>query len=65
MNSRGLIIIPRLPYPINSGGRLAIYNTLVSISSVYNIDLIIIDDNKKNKILLPQLVGMNLKFFSL
>jgi hypothetical protein len=65
MNTRGLIIIPRFPYPINSGGRLAIYNTLVSISSIYDIDLIIIDDNKKNIILTPKLnnISKNIKFY--
>ena len=43
-----LIPIPRMPFPLNSGGRIAIYDTLKILSKKYKLTIIIIDDNKKN-----------------
>jgi len=48
MRKRGLIIIPRMPFPLNSGGRIAIYDTINSLSKKYELVLIIIDDNETN-----------------
>ena len=46
---RILIVVPRTPYPLNSGGRIAIYDTIKMLSKKYSITLVIIDDNIKNK----------------
>lgn len=43
-----LITIPRIPFPLNSGGRIAIYDTLKMLSNNFDLTLIIIDDNSKN-----------------
>ncbi len=43
-----VITIPRTPFPLNSGGRIAIYNTLRSLSKRHTLTLIIIDDDKNN-----------------
>ena len=43
-----LVTIPRMPFPLNSGGRIAIYDTLTILSMKYKLTLIIIDDNKSN-----------------
>ena len=43
-----LVTIPRMPFPLNSGGRIAIYDTLTILSKKYKLTLIIIDDNKSN-----------------
>ena len=46
--SKILVTIPRIPFPLNSGGRIAIYDTLSILSKKYKLTLIIIDDNKSN-----------------
>lgn len=46
---RILVTIPRIPFPLNSGGRIAIYDTLKMLSNNYILTIIIIDDNKDNK----------------
>jgi glycosyltransferase involved in cell wall biosynthesis len=43
-----LIIVPRLPYPLNSGGRIAIFDTIKSFSVRYELVLVIVDDDKDN-----------------
>jgi len=43
-----LIIVPRLPYPLNSGGRIAIFDTIKSLSFRYELVLVIVDDDKDN-----------------
>ncbi len=43
-----LVTIPRMPFPLNSGGRIAIYDTLRLLSKKYILTIIIIDDNKSN-----------------
>ena len=43
-----LIPIPRMPFPLNSGGRIAIYDTLKILCKKYELTIIIIDDNNKN-----------------
>lgn len=43
-----LITVPRLPFPLNSGGRIAIYNTIRSLSKYHKLTLVIIDDDKRN-----------------
>lgn len=50
-----LVVIPRMPYPLNSGGRIAIYDSIRILSKKYTITLVIIDDNKENKIYVPEL----------
>jgi glycosyltransferase involved in cell wall biosynthesis len=45
---RLLIVIPRIPYPLNSGGRIAIYDTIKMLSIKYELVLIIVDDDKSN-----------------
>jgi glycosyltransferase involved in cell wall biosynthesis len=45
---RLLIVVPRIPFPLNSGGRLAIYDTIESLSTNFELVLIFIDDDKKN-----------------
>lgn len=44
-----------MPYPLNSGGRIAIFETIKSLSKNYKLTLIIIDDNKKNIIYVEEL----------
>jgi len=44
-----LIIIPRMPYPLNSGGRIAIFETIKSLSNHYKLSIIIIDDDQNNE----------------
>jgi hypothetical protein len=48
MRKKILITIPRIPYPLNSGGRIAIYEVLNTLSKYYILTIIIIDDNKSN-----------------
>jgi glycosyltransferase involved in cell wall biosynthesis len=43
-----LAVVARMPYPFNSGGRIATHDVLLMLSKNYNITLIIIDDNHKN-----------------
>jgi glycosyltransferase involved in cell wall biosynthesis len=43
-----LAIIPRMPFPLNSGGRIATYDTLKILSRKYNLVLIILDDDPDN-----------------
>ncbi len=45
MKKRGLVTIPRLPFPLNSGGKIAIYDTIKSLSKKYELVIIIIYDN--------------------
>lgn len=44
-----------MPYPLNSGGRIAIYDTIKSLSKKYELVIIIIDDNDTNKQYLNEL----------
>lgn len=46
---KGLVVIPRMPYPLNSGGRIAIYDALSLLAKKYKLVIIIIDDKKSNK----------------
>ncbi|MDB5002311.1 MAG: glycosyl transferase group 1 [Mucilaginibacter sp.] len=46
---KGLIVIPRMPYPLNSGGRIAIYDSLEQLSQKYELVIIIIDDDRNNQ----------------
>ena len=57
MNNRAkiLITIPRMPFPLNSGGRIAIYDTLKILSKKYKLTLVIIDDNSNNIIHLKEM----------
>lgn len=48
MKKKILITIPRMPFPLNSGGRIAIYDSLKILSKKYELTLVIIDDNKSN-----------------
>lgn len=41
---RLIAVTARAPYPLNSGGRIATYNSLISLSSKYKIKLYIITD---------------------
>lgn len=50
-----LLLVPRMPYPLNSGGRIAIFETIKSLSKHYSISIIIIDDNIENQIFLPEI----------
>jgi glycosyltransferase involved in cell wall biosynthesis len=50
-----LITVPRMPYPLNSGGRIAIYDSLKILSIKYDLTLIIIDDNICNNIYISEL----------
>jgi glycosyltransferase involved in cell wall biosynthesis len=43
-----LVTIPRMPFPLNSGGRIAIYDALTLLSKKYILTLVIIDDEKSN-----------------
>jgi len=40
-----IAVTARAPYPLNSGGRIATYNTLLSLNKKYKIKLYIITDN--------------------
>ena len=42
-----LVTIPRIPYPINSGGRYATYETLKILDKYFDVYLIIINDEIK------------------
>ena len=44
-----------MPYPLNSGGRIAIYDSLKILSIKYDLTLIIIDDNAYNKLYISEL----------
>ena len=44
-----------MPYPLNSGGRIAIYDTLKLLSKNNELTIIIIDDNSKNSLYIPDL----------
>jgi glycosyltransferase involved in cell wall biosynthesis len=46
---KGIIVIPRMPYPLNSGGRIAIYDCLKQLSEKYDLVIIIIDDDENNQ----------------
>src|ERR1700760_1513948 len=61
-----LLLVPRMPYPLNSGGRIAIYETVKSLSKLYDLSLIIIDDNSENKKYVPSLeeFSSDITFFS-
>ncbi len=50
-----MITVPRMPYPLNSGGRIAIYDSLKILSIKYDLTLIIIDDNNYNRIYISEL----------
>jgi glycosyltransferase involved in cell wall biosynthesis len=65
MRKRGLLIIPRTPFPVNSGGRMAIFNTIKSLSEEFDLDLIIIDDVISNDKYLIEFskYSKNIKFF--
>lgn len=39
-----LVIIPRIPYPINSGGRYATYETLKILAKHFDVSLVVIND---------------------
>ncbi len=41
-----LVIIPRLPFPLNSGGRILIYNSLLTLSSKFKLEVVILEDKK-------------------
>lgn len=45
---KALAIVPRMPYPLNSGGRIAIYDALNLLSTKYTLIIVIIDDDKNN-----------------
>ncbi len=45
---RALVVIPRMPFPLNSGGKIAIYDAIKLLSKKYSLTLIIIDDQKTN-----------------
>lgn len=66
MKKRGLITIPRMPFPLNSGGRIAIYDAIKSLSKKYELVIIIIDDNETNKQYLNELskFSKEIHFFS-
>uniref|UniRef100_UPI0040471732 glycosyltransferase n=1 Tax=Bacteroidota TaxID=976 RepID=UPI0040471732 len=66
MKKRGLVTIPRLPFPLNSGGKIAIYDTIKSLSKKYELVIIIIDDNEKNKEYLDEIgkFSKEIYFFS-
>lgn len=55
MRKKILVTIPRLPYPLNSGGRIAIYDALSTLSENYNLTIVIIDDNKNNIIYIDEI----------
>lgn len=44
-----IAVTARAPYPLNSGGRIATYNTLISLSKNYIIKLYIVTDEDLNK----------------
>jgi glycosyltransferase involved in cell wall biosynthesis len=46
---KALITVPRMPYPLNSGGRIAIYDALRLLSESFDLKIIIIDDDVTNK----------------
>lgn len=60
-----LVTIPRMPYPLNSGGRIAIYDSLKLLSKKYDLTLVIIDDNAANKVYILELkkYSDNIYFF--
>ena len=43
-----LLCIPRIPFPLNSGGRIAMYDVLQLLSKEFELTLIIIDDCSEN-----------------
>ena len=45
---RLLVVVPRIPFPLNSGGRIAIFDTIKLLSLKYNLILVFIDDDKSN-----------------
>jgi glycosyltransferase involved in cell wall biosynthesis len=46
---RILITVPRIPFPLNSGGRIAIYDAIKLLSKRFDITLVVIDDNNDNR----------------
>ena len=55
MRKKILITIPRIPYPLNSGGRIAIYDALHTLSKNYILTIVIIDDNRDNIIYIDEI----------
>jgi hypothetical protein len=55
MRKKILITIPRIPYPLNSGGRIAIYDALNILSKKFILTIVIIDDNKNNIIYIDEI----------
>lgn len=66
MRKKILITIPRMPYPLNSGGRIAIYDALNALSKNYILTIVIIDDNKNNIIYIDEIKKFsdNVYFFT-
>jgi hypothetical protein len=66
MRKKILITIPRMPYPLNSGGRIAIYDALNALSKNYILTIVIIDDNKNNIIYIDEIkkISDNVYFFT-
>lgn len=61
-----LLTIPRIPFPLNSGGRIAIYDTIKLLSQKHDLIIVIIDDNENNRQYLPHLQAFSseIYFFS-
>jgi glycosyltransferase involved in cell wall biosynthesis len=59
IKKKALVVIPRMPYPLNSGGRIAIYDAVKLLSKKYELAIVIIDDKKSNEQYIE-----NLKTFS-
>lgn len=55
-----------MPFPLNSGGRIAIYDALNMLSRKYTLVLVIIDDDKRNEKYLRELklISEEIYFFS-
>jgi glycosyltransferase involved in cell wall biosynthesis len=66
MRKRILITIPRVPYPLNSGGRIAIYYALETLAKHYLLTIVIIDDDKSNIIYVNEMnkFSDNVYFFT-
>ncbi len=55
MKKKCLVLVPRMPYPLNSGGRIAIYDAIKILSRKYELVIVVVDDHKENKQYLEKL----------
>lgn len=64
MKKKVLVTVPRIPYPIDSGGRYATYETIKILSKHYDVYLIIINDNPVDQQHEAEMKKFSIEFYS-